>query len=169
MPASRVVQECLRSYGYGRINRVMYGDDAPLFPIDTSQSFGMLSLQKLIAQLPKIDRQLETELKGMGKSSLFSHSLKNKLHFSAKFTATGDIDCVVMTELYLMCPDTMNSKKETDIVLVQEDNVTSCFDMWQQSVVFECHAFRVRISQTSQSSSKHFNLEIFLYPMSSIT
>ena len=78
------------------------------------------------------------------------------MHFSAKLPApTGDIDCVVMTELYLMCPDT--AKKETDTILVQEDNVTSCFDMWQKSVVFECHAFRVRISQTSQSSSKFFN------------
>ena len=161
MPACRAVQECLRGYGYGRVNRLMYGDDAPLFPIDTPQSFGMLSLQKLIAQLPKINEQLETGLKGMGKSSLFSHSLKNKMHFSAKLAATGDIDCEVMTELYLMCPDT--AKKETDIVLVQEDNVMLCFDMWQKSVVFECHACRVRISQTSQSSSKYCNS---LSPMS---
>ena len=53
-----------------------------------------------------------------------------------------------------MCPDT--AKKETDIRLVREDNVMSCLDLWQKSVVFECHAFRVRVSQTSQSSSKYF-------------
>ena len=78
------------------------------------------------------------------------------MHFSAKLPASsGDIDCVVMTELYLMCPDT--AKKETDIILVQEDNAMSCLDLWQKSVVFECHTFRVRISQTTQSSSKYFN------------
>ena len=61
------MQECLSGYGYGKVNRVMYGDDAPLFPLDTPQSFGMLSLQKLIAQLPKINKQLETALRGMRK------------------------------------------------------------------------------------------------------
>ena len=80
MLACRVVQECLRSYGYGRVNRVMYGDDAPLLQIDTPQSFGMLSLQKLIAQLPKINKQLETALRGMGKASQFSYSLKINNH-----------------------------------------------------------------------------------------
>ena len=57
---------------------MMYGDDAPLLQIDIPQSFGMLSLKKLIAQLPKIDKQFKTALRGMGKYSLF-FTLFNKI------------------------------------------------------------------------------------------
>lgn len=60
----RDVQECLRKCGYGMVNRVMYGDDTPLFQVDPVQSFDNFSLKKLIAQLPKMDKQLETALNG---------------------------------------------------------------------------------------------------------
>lgn len=57
----RAVQECLRQYGYHIVNRVMYGDDGPLFQIDTIPPF---SLKVLIAQLPNIDTELKTALRG---------------------------------------------------------------------------------------------------------
>ena len=66
----RDVQECLRRCGYGIVNRVMYGDDAPLFQLDTvHEAFDIFSLKKLIAQLPKTDKQLETALRGKAASS----------------------------------------------------------------------------------------------------
>ena len=60
----RSVQECLARSGYGLVNRVMCGDGAPLFQLNTVQSFDIFSLRKLIAQIPKIDKQLETAFKG---------------------------------------------------------------------------------------------------------
>ena len=61
----RTVQECLSSHGHGIVNRVMYGDDAPLFQVDTGQSFDVLSLKSLIARLPGIDQKLKSEFEGM--------------------------------------------------------------------------------------------------------
>ena len=40
-------------------NRVMYGDDAPLFQVIVQSLF---SLKKLIAKLPQVDKELETVL-----------------------------------------------------------------------------------------------------------
>ena len=48
----------------------MYGDDAPLFQLDTvHEAFDIFSLKKLIAQLPRTDKQLETALRGKAVSS----------------------------------------------------------------------------------------------------
>lgn len=62
---------CRTVQGYlgacGRINRVIYeeGGQAPLFPIDTPEFFDIDFLKRLIAELPKMNEQLETALRGM--------------------------------------------------------------------------------------------------------
>ena len=60
-PTSRGVYECLKKHGHDVTNRVMYGDDAPLFQVTVQSLF---SLKKLIAKLPQVDKELETVLKG---------------------------------------------------------------------------------------------------------
>ena len=65
----RYAQETLRKGGYGMINRLMYGDNAPVFQIDIPQSFDLFCLKKLLSYLPKISTELEemvheTPLKG---------------------------------------------------------------------------------------------------------
>ena len=46
-----------------------------------------------------------------------------------------------MTQLYLMCPDTV--KKAVDIISVNDDNVILCLDLWKKSSVFDFdHAFQ---------------------------
>ena len=60
-PISRDVYECLKKNGHDVTNRVMYGDDAPLFQVTVQSLF---SLKKLIAKLPEVDKELETVLKG---------------------------------------------------------------------------------------------------------
>ena len=64
MHLCRKVHEYLGRSGHGLVNRVMCGDGAPLFQLNTFQSFNMLSLKKFIAQIPKMDKHLETEFKG---------------------------------------------------------------------------------------------------------
>ena len=64
MHLCRKVHEYLGRSGHGLVNRVMCGDGAPLFELNTVQSFNMFSLKKLIAQIPKMDKHFETEFKG---------------------------------------------------------------------------------------------------------
>ena len=69
-------------------------------------------------------------------------------YFPAKLSdltgAEEEIDCEVMTQLYLMCPDML--KKDVDIILVNEENVALCLDLWEKSFVFKFgHAFQVMI------------------------
>ena len=59
------VQRYLDSSGYCVVNRIIYGSDVPLFQLDAVQSFDCFSLRKLLAQLPKLNRKLETEFEGM--------------------------------------------------------------------------------------------------------
>ena len=59
LPPSRDVYECLKKHGHDMTNRVMYGDDAPLFQVTVQSLF---SLKKLIAKLPQVDKELETVL-----------------------------------------------------------------------------------------------------------
>ena len=47
----------------------------------------------------------------------------------------GETDCEVMTRLYLMCPDTV--KRNVDIILVNDDNVILCLDLWKKSSIFD--------------------------------
>ena len=59
-----------------------------------------------------------------------------------------------------MCPDI--AKKDADVILVQEDNVVLCLDLWQKSAIFEFgHVFQVRIKEgqklTSHAQSKYFD------------
>ena len=73
--------------------------------------------------------------------------------FSANLQVGTNVNTLeVMTELYLMCPDTV--KKETDIFLVKK-NLVLCFDLWEKSVVFEYDAFQVRVREGKITVAKH--------------
>ena len=55
------------------------------------------------------------------------------------------MNCEIMTQLYLMCPDPV--KKEADIILVNKDNVVMCLDLWKKSSIFDYgHVLRVMIN-----------------------
>ena len=126
-------------------NRVMYGDDAPLFQVTVQSLF---SLKKLIAKLPQVDKELETALKGKS-TILWSfgvHYFRVLSEFIVAFFShvamlSGsavegqDVDCEVTTQLYLVCPDT--SKKDARIIPVKEDNLVMCVDLWKSSALFE--------------------------------
>lgn len=80
------------------------------------------------------------------------------MHFSAELPAsTEDVDCKVMTKVGLICPNT--AKKDADIILVTEDNMVLCWDIWKESIVFEFHkVFQyMREGQTSHSLSKNLD------------
>jgi hypothetical protein len=113
------MHEYLGRSGHGLVNRVMCGDGAPLFELNTVQSFNMFSLKKLIAQIPKMDKHFETEFKAFLPASM----------------AEGETECEVMTQLYLMCPDTV--KKDVKIILVNNENVVLCLDLWKKSSIFD--------------------------------
>ena len=55
----------MSSAGYAIANRVMCGNDAPLFKLDIAPSCETLFLRKLVAKLPTLDKQLENILKGV--------------------------------------------------------------------------------------------------------
>ena len=58
-------------------------------------------------------------------------------------TGTEETDCEVMTQLYLMCPDTV--KKDAKIILVNDDNVMLCMDLWKRSCIFDFdRAFQIK-------------------------
>ena len=62
--------------------------------------------------------------------------------FTASIKVEKETDCDVKTHLYLMCPDTV--KKDVDIILVNDDNVALCLDLWEKSSVFEFdNAFQI--------------------------
>ena len=65
----RHVQQCLRLFGYGVVDRVMYGDSAPLFQVDTVQNFNRDTLKGLMKLLPHVERKLETAFKGIYSNS----------------------------------------------------------------------------------------------------
>ena len=46
-----------------------------------------------------------------------------------------DVDCEVVTQLYLVCPDT--TKKDARIIPVEEENLVMCIDLWKTSSLFE--------------------------------
>ena len=62
----RDVNEYLKRSGYhGIANRVMYGDNTPLFQVLVNvPTFDTLSLKKLVAHLPKFNKHLEIALQG---------------------------------------------------------------------------------------------------------
>ena len=151
------VQACLRKYGYGLVNRVMCGDDAPLFQLDTGQSFSILSLRKFIKQLPEIGKQLEKTVTG---KTLYFCTTPPKFLIKhppppAKLkdcSGLEDVHCEVMTQLYLICPET--TKKDVDIFLVKENSVLLCFDLWQKSSIFDFdHDFRMKIKDSISVAS----------------
>ena len=49
--------------------------------------------------------------------------------------AGGETECEVMTQLYLMCPDT--AKEDVKIILVNDEHVVLCFDLWKKSSIFD--------------------------------
>ena len=49
--------------------------------------------------------------------------------------AGGETECEVMTQVYLMCPDTV--KKDVEIILVNDENVVLCLDRWKKSSIFD--------------------------------
>ena len=54
----------------------------------------------------------------------------------------GETECKVLTQLYLMCPDT--DKKDVNIILVNDDNLILCLDLWKKSIVFDFNrAFQI--------------------------
>ena len=124
-------------------NRVMYGDDAPLFQVTVQSIF---SLKKLIAKLPQVHKELETTLKGkrpilVSFSVLYCRVLyefiveSNTAMLSGSAVEGQDIDCEVTTQLYLVCPNM--AKKDTRIIPVEEDNLVMCVDLWKSSALFE--------------------------------
>ena len=63
----------------------------------------------------------------------------------------GETDCEVMTQLYLMCPDTV--KRNVDIILVNDDNVILCLDLWKKSSIFEFDpAFQIILRDGTSSA-----------------
>ena len=70
-------------------------------------------------------------------------SLHNNIAVLLASTGKGETDCEVTTKLYLMCPDTM--KKDVDIILVNDDNVMLCMDLWKRSCLFDFdRAFQIK-------------------------